>query len=278
MKKILYPLISLYLFLSLLFVIGCEDAGPEDCSGKENGNAVLDSCGVCDNDPTNDCQEDCASVWGGDNICGCTDVSASNFDSDATFDDGSCDYIVTLWGQEYSVQNTTELILNSRGLTGVIPSEIGELINLETLWLHNNELTGSIPSAIWNLTKLRELRLNSNQLTGSISSSVGNLTALRVLSLSNNDLSGSLPSAIYTLSGTLRELFLNNNQLTGEIVGTLPGLTYLWLQYNQFSGVLPEGVCGSWTQIYAGNNQFCAPYPSCMLDFDIDSQNTSNCN
>ena len=34
---------------------------------------------------------DCADVWGGDNICGCTDSTAINYDSNATFDDGSCD-------------------------------------------------------------------------------------------------------------------------------------------------------------------------------------------
>ena len=34
--------------------------------------------------------EDCAGVTGGDNICGCTDSTASNFDTLATFDDGSC--------------------------------------------------------------------------------------------------------------------------------------------------------------------------------------------
>tara|TARA_B100001123_G_C15117187_1_gene949829 strand:+ start:89 stop:1045 length:957 start_codon:yes stop_codon:yes gene_type:complete len=34
--------------------------------------------------------EDCAGVAGGDNICGCTDSTATNYDSTATFDDGSC--------------------------------------------------------------------------------------------------------------------------------------------------------------------------------------------
>ena len=34
--------------------------------------------------------EDCAGVAGGDNICGCTDSTAINYDSTATFDDGSC--------------------------------------------------------------------------------------------------------------------------------------------------------------------------------------------
>ena len=37
--------------------------------------------------------EDCAGVAGGDNICGCTDSTAINYDSAATFDDGTCDTV-----------------------------------------------------------------------------------------------------------------------------------------------------------------------------------------
>ena len=36
--------------------------------------------------------EDCAGVAGGNNICGCTDNTATNYDSTATFDDESCEY------------------------------------------------------------------------------------------------------------------------------------------------------------------------------------------
>ena len=64
----------------------------EDCAGVFGGTAVTDSCGTCDDDPSNDCTEDCAGVWGGNNICGCTDITAINYDSTATFDDGSCNY------------------------------------------------------------------------------------------------------------------------------------------------------------------------------------------
>ena len=38
--------------------------------------------------------EDCAGVAGGDNICGCTDSTATNFDSLATYDDGSCEFLL----------------------------------------------------------------------------------------------------------------------------------------------------------------------------------------
>ena len=37
-------------------------------------------------------EDDCAGVAGGDNICGCTDSTAINFNSTATFDDESCIY------------------------------------------------------------------------------------------------------------------------------------------------------------------------------------------
>ena len=36
--------------------------------------------------------EDCAGVRGGNNICGCIDTTATNYDSTATYDDGSCTY------------------------------------------------------------------------------------------------------------------------------------------------------------------------------------------
>ena len=47
-----------------------------DCAGVTNGNNVVDNCGTCDSDSTNDCTQDCAGTWGGSlvvdecNICG----------------------------------------------------------------------------------------------------------------------------------------------------------------------------------------------------------------
>jgi len=81
---------------------------------------------------------------------------------------------VTLWGEVYSVEDTDTLNLESSGLTGSIPPEIGNLTNLEVLWLSDNQLTGSIPPEIGNLTNLIGLRLNDNQLTGIIPDEICN--------------------------------------------------------------------------------------------------------
>ena len=63
---------------------------------------------------------------------------------DCTADDGTEG--VELWGECYSIQNTTELDLPNNQLTGAIPPEIGNLTNLEWLVLGENQLTGEIPS------------------------------------------------------------------------------------------------------------------------------------
>ena len=102
---------------------------------------------------------------------------------------------VTLWGVVYSVENTTNLNLQSHGLTGEIPPEIGDLINLEILRLGSNELTGSIPPEIGNLTNLTQLFLNSNQLTGTIPDEICNQGDSSP-SLSNNQLCPPYPSCI----------------------------------------------------------------------------------
>ena len=46
----------------------------------------------CEDENTS--SDDCAGIEGGANVCGCMDSSASNFDSLATFDDGSCEYLL----------------------------------------------------------------------------------------------------------------------------------------------------------------------------------------
>ena len=194
---------------------------------------------------------------------------------------------VYLWGEYYSIENTTVLPdLGYYQLTGEIPSEIGDLINLTELLLYENQFTGDIPTEIWNLTNLTHLNLNNNQLTGSIPPEIGNLTNLEQLSLSDNQLTGSIPPEIGNLTN-LTKLYLNVNQLTGSIpleIGNLTNLLYLRLSYNQLTGEIPESICGlniDWMNLYYFGtgiyyNQLCPPYPSCIEDY-VGEQDTSNC-
>jgi len=53
----------------------------QDCAGDFGGDAAEDMCGTCDSDAANDCVQDCAGVYGGDSNednCGVCDADPAN--------------------------------------------------------------------------------------------------------------------------------------------------------------------------------------------------------
>ena len=69
---------------------------------------------------------------------------------------------VELWGECYNIEETTEIHIFDSGLTGEIPPEIGDLINLEWLYLSYNQLTGEIPEEICNQGDSTPFLYNNN--------------------------------------------------------------------------------------------------------------------
>ena len=175
-----------------------------------------------------------------------------------------------------NLTNLQYLTLENNQLTGVIPLEIGNLTNLEYLKLTNNQVSGDIPSEIWNLTNLRHLYLGGNQLTGEIPSEIENLTSLVDLKLGNNQLTGEIPIELWSMNQNSLDFFdLSNNQLTGEIPDEIENSIFIFSFYlndNQLSGIIPENTCQiifieSYSdQFKFENNNFCSPYPSCLVD------------
>ncbi len=159
----------------------------------------------------------------------------------------------TNWGTEIPIWNwhgvnvdpvrnrVVGLDLEYNQLSGSIPTEIGNLTNLEYLNISRNQLSGSIPTEIGNLSSLEFLYLSDNQLSGSIPAEIGNLNNLMLLFLYNNHLSGSIPAEIGRLVN-LWSLNLEENQLSGSIpaeIGNLVKTNSIHLQYNQLSGSIP---------------------------------------
>nr|XP_034600021.1 receptor kinase-like protein Xa21 [Setaria viridis] len=129
-------------------------------------------------------------------------------------------------------------------VSGQIPQEIGNLVNLNKIDMDLNNLTGIIPTSIGKLNKLSELTLNANKLSGQIPPTIGNLTVLTELSLLDNMLTGPIPSSLG--SCPLESLSLQHNRLAGPIpkeVLLIPTLSaYATFQENMLTGSLPSEV------------------------------------
>ncbi|CAD6236246.1 unnamed protein product [Miscanthus lutarioriparius] len=163
---------------------------------------------------------------------------------------------------------------SNSGLSGPLPTSIGNLRQLTTLILAGCSFTGGIPEELGNLVQLSFLAMNSNRFTGRIPASIGLLKNLFWLDLSENQLSGPVPISSTTspgldlltdtkhfhfsrnqLTGNLDGLFspsmrlehilFDNNQLTGPIpaeLGSITTLQILRLDNNKFTGAVPTNI------------------------------------
>ena len=155
------------------------------------------------------------------------------------------------------------LDLSGNELTS-LPSEIGQLIQLETLILgkwdeDKGDYIGNqlaiLPAEIGQLRTLSQLDLSANQLS-QLPAEIGQLTNLTQLDLSDNQLS-RLPAEIGQLTN-LTQLDLSHNQLSQlpAEIGQLTNLTQLDLRANQLSQLPAEiGQLTNLTQLDLSANQ-----------------------
>ncbi|XP_028126329.1 probable leucine-rich repeat receptor-like protein kinase At5g49770 isoform X1 [Camellia sinensis] len=204
---------------------------------------------------------------------------------------------------------------NNKGLTGTLPSLIGNLNQLTTLILigcsffgpipdsigslqqlvffivcralNANNFSGPIPPSIGNLSNLSWLDLTENQLNGTIPVSSGSTTGLDMLvkarhfHLGMNQLFGSIPSQLFHSNMNLIHAIFDNNKLTGSIPDTLgyvQTLEVIRFNWNSLNGPVPSNLNNltSVSELYLANNNLNGPSPNLTGMNFLNSLDMSN--
>ncbi|XP_028206787.1 receptor-like protein EIX1 [Glycine soja] len=165
-------------------------------------------------------------------------------------------------------------------IQGPIPGGIRNLTLLQNLDLSFNSFSSSIPDCLDGLRRLKFLNLKGNKLHGTISDALGNLTSLVELDLSRNQLEGTIPTFLGNLRNlreiNLKYLYLSFNKFSGnpfESLGSLSKLSYLYIDGNNFQGVVKEDDLANLTSLEqfsaSGNNFTLKVGPNWIPNFQL---------
>ncbi|XP_068314747.1 probable LRR receptor-like serine/threonine-protein kinase At3g47570 [Pyrus communis] len=166
--------------------------------------------------------------------------------------------------------NLVNLTLGGNNFTGIISPE---LIRLSSSYVHldlsRNHLTGFLPMEVGQLINLEHFDVSGNLLSGEIPPSLGSCKTVQYLDLQENFFQGTIPSNLSSLRG-IETLSLARNNLSGTIPKFLENFTFLQslnLSYNNLEGAVPiEGVFRNATATsIQGNTKLCGGIPEFQL-------------
>lgn len=168
-----------------------------------------------------------------------------------------------------SLQNCAGLVSfavdRNIGITGTIPSWLGQLENLTLLSLYNCAFQGGFPD-LSGTPLLKKLYLDANQLEGPIPPDAGNWWPnIDSIFAAENNLNGSIPGSLGSCR-KLEVLSLGYNRLSGTLppeFGNIASLLYLALSSNLIEGGVPK-TFGNLTQLQVSGYCQADVFP-CML-------------
>jgi len=105
------------------------------------------------------------------------------------------------------------IMFQENSLSGGVPTEVGKLVKVNSLYMNNNQLDAPLPEEIGEMENLRDIRLHDNLIPGVIPDSIGKLFKLRYLDFYNNQMVGDIPAGIKNLTN-LKTLYVQNEHLT----------------------------------------------------------------
>jgi len=197
------------------------------------------------------------------------------------------------------------LDLSNNQVTGMVPTVIGLLSELEYLYLDGNRLEGDVTeSHLSNFSKLRHLYLSDNSLSLKIDpnwvppfelyvlklrscmlgptfpSWLQTQRSLAFLDISDNGLNGSVPKLFWNNLENVQCLNMSQNNLTGAIPNTsmkLLNTPFIILNSNRFEGKIPSFLLQA-SELRLSDNKFsdlfsfiCDQSSSAMTILDLSN-------
>ncbi|KAJ0017316.1 hypothetical protein Pint_10192 [Pistacia integerrima] len=132
-------------------------------------------------------------------------------------------------------------------LSGPVPEEFGNLVNLTNLELSSNYFSGRLPIKLAKLKNMKKFRISDNSFTGTVPEFIGGWTNLEMLILRNLNMSGSVHTNNFEVTTT------RSDKLEGEIngIGTTPN--FMFLSGNMLSGNISETFLDTSKYLYVPN-------------------------
>jgi Leucine-rich repeat (LRR) protein len=196
----------------------------------------------------------CVSVVG-TNLCEITEISLDTM--------GLQGALPTELG---NIESLRKFEVSTNNLTSSIPSELGKLSNLEIIVLAENFLSQAIPFEVFAMSTLTTLDFSYNRLEGTAPSSLAYLINLQKCYLEFNLFSSTLPTELGTMTA-LQLLSFGHSNVEGSIpseYGQLNGLQGLYLYESVLTGTLPAeiGNCTQITDLWIEENNLSGPIPA----------------
>ncbi|KAI3519836.1 hypothetical protein L1887_09052 [Cichorium endivia] len=182
-----------------------------------------------------------------------------------------CDWNGVSCGKRH--RRVTALVLQSRGLQGLLSPHVGNLSFLRVFSLKNNSLQGTIPHELGRLFRLRVIYLGSNKFDGVIPTNLSRCSNIEKLGLYDNMLVGSIPKEFGFLS-KLTYISVSLNMLTGGIPHALGNITSMQefdVGINPLGGSIPDTL-GHWkilTQFDSGRCNLSGTIPFSIYNLSL---------
>ncbi|KAF5188154.1 Leucine-rich repeat receptor protein kinase ems1 [Thalictrum thalictroides] len=151
-------------------------------------------------------------------------------------------------------------------VSGVLPSELGNMVSIERILISSNNFTGPLPETLAKLTTLKDFRISDNHFTGTIPNFLQNWTNLEKMAVQASGLEGPIPSGISLLT-KLSDLRLSDIKATGAAFPPLSNMTKMKtpvLRSSNITGAVPSylGDMASLKTLDLRFNKLTGPIPS----------------